>query len=176
MNVNSIYARLATLFVYAFDLELKGNLSNDIWDIVQNSLEDCVVARPAVSPTQYTLLQVDDSESNAQLMEAIIAPLGHLKLMTARSGREGVDMARLHKPDLILMDINMPIINGYAALRMLRSDPATAHIPVIALSSDAFPRQIEKGLAAGFFGYMTKPYKIGDLMHEMEFALLLGSR
>lgn len=175
MIVNSIYVRLGSLFVYPFDLELKGNLSNDNWNNVQDSLEDSLVARQPVPPTQYTLLQVDDSESNAQLMEAIIVPFSHLKLMTARHGQEGVGMARLHNPDLILMDISMPIIDGYAALRMLQADPATAHISVIALSSDAFPRQIEKGLAAGFFGYMTKPYRIGELMHEIELALLLGS-
>jgi CheY-like chemotaxis protein len=176
MIVNGIHVRLGSLFVYPFDLELKGNWSNDNWNNVHNSLEESPVARQAVPPTQYTLLQVDDSESNAQLMGAIIAPFNHLKLMTARHGQEGVDMARLHKPDLILMDINMPVIDGYAALRMLQADPATTHIPVIALSSDAFPRQIEKGLAAGFFGYMTKPYKIGELVHEIESTLLLCPR
>jgi CheY-like chemotaxis protein len=151
-----------------------GNGSNDDWNNMQNSSEDSLVSKRPVQPAQYTLLQVEDTESNARLMEAIIAPFSHLKLLTAHGGQEGVDMARLHKPDLILMDINMPLIDGYAALKMLRADPATAHIPVIALSSDAFPRQIEKGLAAGFFGYMTKPYKLDELMHEIEFALLHG--
>ena len=85
-------------------------------------------------------------------------------------------MARLHKPDLILMDINMPMINGFAALKMLQADPATARIPVIALSSDAFPRQIERGLVAGFHGYLTKPYRLGELLREIELALLQGKQ
>jgi CheY-like chemotaxis protein len=174
MLINGVVVRLGSLFVYPFDLEIKFDLSNDDWNCVQDSIENCLVATQAMQPTQYTLLQVENSKSNALLMEAIIAPCSHLKLMTARGGPEGVDMARLHNPDLILMDINMPVIDGYAALKILKADPATAHIPVIALSSDAFPHQIEHGLAAGFFAYLTKPYRIGELMHEIELGLLHG--
>lgn len=80
-------------------------------------------------------------------------------------------MASLHKPDVILTDINLPDISGLAALKILRENPATADIPVIALSSNAYPRQIEEGLEAGFFRYLTKPFRIDELMDAIDVAL-----
>jgi len=74
-------------------------------------------------------------------------------------------------PDVILMDINLPDISGLAALQILCKNPATAHIPVIALSSNAYPRQIEEGLEAGFFRYLTKPFKVNELMDAIDVAL-----
>ena len=79
-------------------------------------------------------------------------------------------MARSHKPDVILMDINLSDINGFDVLRILAKDPATVHIPVIAVSSDAFPSQITDGLAAGFFRYLTKPYRIAVFMATIDLA------
>ena len=69
------------------------------------------------------------------------------------------------------MDINLPGISGIKALRILREDPATAHIPVVALSANAMPRDIEKGLEAGFFRYLTKPIKVNEFMQTLDFAL-----
>ena len=69
------------------------------------------------------------------------------------------------------MDINLPGINGFEALKILRSDPATAHIPVIAISANAMPRDIEKGLEAGFFRYITKPIKVNEFMEALDVAL-----
>ena len=69
------------------------------------------------------------------------------------------------------MDINLPGISGIQALKILRADPATAHIPVIALSANAIPRDIEKGLEAGFFRYLTKPIKVNEFMDTLDVAL-----
>jgi CheY-like chemotaxis protein len=69
------------------------------------------------------------------------------------------------------MDINLPGINGFEALKILREDPATAHIPVIAISANAMPRDIERGLKAGFFRYITKPIKLNELMEALDAAL-----
>ena len=74
-------------------------------------------------------------------------------------------------PDVILMDINLPGISGIEALKILRADPATAHIPVIALSANAVPRDIEKGLEAGFFRYLTKPIRVNEFMDALDVAL-----
>jgi DNA-binding response OmpR family regulator len=74
-------------------------------------------------------------------------------------------------PDVILMDINLPGISGVEAMRILRRDPATAHIPVVALSANAMPRDIEKGLEAGFFRYLTKPIKVSEFMDTLDVAL-----
>jgi CheY-like chemotaxis protein len=69
------------------------------------------------------------------------------------------------------MDINLPGISGIQALRILAEDPATAHIPVVALSANAMPRDIEKGLEAGFFRYLTKPIKVDEFMDTLDVAL-----
>ena len=69
------------------------------------------------------------------------------------------------------MDINLPDINGFEALKILRSDPATAHIPVIAISANAMPLDIERGLKAGFFRYITKPIKVDEFMEALDVAL-----
>jgi CheY-like chemotaxis protein len=80
-------------------------------------------------------------------------------------------MALASQPDVILMDINLPGISGFQALKTLRADPATAHIPVVALSANAMPRDIEKGLEAGFFRYLTKPIKVNEFMGVLDAVL-----
>ena len=69
------------------------------------------------------------------------------------------------------MDINLPGISGIQALTLLKADPATAHIPIVALSANAMPREIQKGLAAGFFRYLTKPFKVDELLETLDEAL-----
>jgi CheY-like chemotaxis protein len=91
--------------------------------------------------------------------------------VTAVNGTLGIELARANQPQVILMDINLPGISGIKALKILRDDPATAHIPVIALSANAMPRDIEKGLEAGFFRYLTKPIKIKETMETLNEAL-----
>ena len=77
-------------------------------------------------------------------------------------------------PDVILMDINLPGISGIHALKILADDPTTAHIPVIAISANAMPRDIEKALKAGFFRYLTKPIKVNELMEALDVALIFA--
>ena len=118
-----------------------------------------------------TLLYVEDNPANLMLVEDLIARRPELRLLTATDGIRGVEMARASRPDVILMDINLPGISGLQALEILRADPATAHIPVVALSANAMPRDIEKGLAAGFFRYLTKPIKVNEFMDTLDEAL-----
>ncbi len=94
-----------------------------------------------------------------------------IRLLSARDGKRGIEIARASLPDVILMDINLPGISGVRALRILAEDPATAHIPVVALSANAIPRDIEKGLEAGFFRYLTKPIKVNEFMETLDVAL-----
>jgi CheY-like chemotaxis protein len=96
---------------------------------------------------------------------------GDLRLISAKDGRSGVELARTAQPDLILMDINLPGISGVTAMQVLAGDPATAHIPVIALSANAMAHDIERGLALGFFRYLTKPIKLGEFMRTLDQAL-----
>jgi PAS domain S-box-containing protein len=118
-----------------------------------------------------TVLCVEDNPANLMLVDSVLARRPDIRLLTAKDGISGVEMARVSRPDVILMDINLPGISGFEALEMLAADPITAHIPVIALSANAMPRDIEKGLKAGFFRYLTKPIKVVKFMETLDIAL-----
>jgi PAS domain S-box-containing protein len=118
-----------------------------------------------------TLLYVEDNPANLELVEQLIARRPDLRLLSAADGNLGIEFARAYQPDVILMDINLPGLSGIEALKILRADPATAHIPIIALSANAIPRDIEKGLEAGFFNYLTKPIKVNHFMDTLDSAL-----
>jgi CheY-like chemotaxis protein len=118
-----------------------------------------------------TLLYVEDNPANLRLIEQLIARRPDLRLLSARDGNLGIELARANHPDVILMDINLPGISGIEALKILREDPTTAHIPVLALSANAMSRDIKKGLQAGFFRYLTKPIKVDEFMDTLEEAL-----
>jgi CheY-like chemotaxis protein len=128
-------------------------------------------AQAPADPSLRTLLYVEDNPANLMLVEDLIARRPDIRLLSARDGSRGIEIARAARPDVILMDINLPGISGINALRVLAEDPATAHIPVIALSANAMPRDIEKGLAAGFFRYLTKPIKVNEFMTTLDVAL-----
>ncbi|MBC7995797.1 MAG: response regulator [Rhizobacter sp.] len=119
----------------------------------------------------HTLLCVEDNPANLLLVEKLLERRPDIRLLSARDGFRGVEVARAAQPELILMDINLPGMSGFDAMKILRDDPATGHIPVIALSANAMQRDIEKGLAAGFFRYLTKPIKVGDFMDTLDAAL-----
>ncbi len=121
----------------------------------------------------HTLLYVEDNPANLKLVEQIIARHPNLRLLTAVNGNLGIEIARASQPDVILMDINLPGINGFEALKILRSEPSTAHIPVIAVSANAMSLDVERGLKAGFFRYITKPIKVNEFMDALNVALEL---
>jgi len=118
-----------------------------------------------------TLLYVEDNPANMKLVEQIIERCPDLRLVTAANGTLGVEIARAVKPTVILMDINLPGISGIQVLKILSEDPSTAHIPIVALSANAMPRDIAMGLAVGFFRYLTKPIKIKEFMDTLNEAL-----
>jgi signal transduction histidine kinase/ActR/RegA family two-component response regulator len=118
-----------------------------------------------------TLLYVEDNPANLMLVEQIIEDHPHVRMLSARDGNLGIALARAQLPDVILMDINLPGISGIEALNILREDPATTHIPVVALSANAMLRDIEWGLEAGFFRYLTKPIKVNEFMNALDDAL-----
>jgi CheY-like chemotaxis protein len=118
-----------------------------------------------------TLLYVEDNPANLKLIQQLIARRPDMRLLSATDGNLGIQLARAHQPEVILMDINLPGISGIEALRILREDAATTHIPVIALSANAMPRDIEKGLQAGFFRYLTKPIRVAEFMNTLDIAL-----
>jgi PAS domain S-box-containing protein len=118
-----------------------------------------------------TILYVEDNPANLKLVEMLIARRGDLRLLSAGTGDLGIEIALAHRPDVILMDINLPGTSGIKALAVLRREAATAHIPVVALSANASPRDIERGMASGFLRYLTKPIKVDELMDTLDLAL-----
>ena len=122
-----------------------------------------------------TVLYVEDNPANLMLVENVLARRSDIRLLTARDGTSGVEMARASRPDVILMDLNLPGISGIEALQILAKDPLTARIPAIALSANAMPRDIAKGLEAGFLRYLTKPIKVPQFMETLDFALNLST-
>jgi PAS domain S-box-containing protein len=120
---------------------------------------------------QSTVLYVEDNPANMKLVEQLIARRADIRLLTAINGTSGVELARASQPTLILMDINLPGISGLDAMRLLRKDPATAHIPVVALSANAMPRDVHSSLDAGFFRYLTKPIKVKEFMDTLTAGL-----
>lgn len=118
-----------------------------------------------------TLLYVEDNPANLNLVEQLIARRADIHFSSAVTGALGVTLARASLPDVIVMDIHLPDINGIEALERLREDPKTRHIPVIALSANAMRRDIERGIKAGFFRYLTKPIKIREFMDALSAAL-----
>jgi signal transduction histidine kinase/CheY-like chemotaxis protein len=137
----------------------------------RNAPAAVMATQAAAGPRQRKLLYVEDNPANLMLVEDLVARRPDLRLLSARDGVRGVEIARAELPDVILMDINLPGISGVRALRILREDPATAHIPVVALSANAIPRDIEKGLQAGFYRYLTKPIKVDEFMQTLDVAL-----
>ena len=140
--------------------------------------DETAIAALAVPPVSRgvqirTVLSVEDNPANLKLVQQIIARHSEIRLLTAMNGNSGIEIARASRPDVILMDINLPDISGFAALKILNSDPATAHIPVIAISANAMQTDIERGLKAGFFRYITKPIRVDEFMEALGLALAL---
>ena len=133
---------------------------------------DVLIEAPLqLDTTIRTLLYIEDNPANMKLVEQLISRRPDLRLLTAIDGNLGIALARNNLPEVILMDINLPGISGILALKILREDPLTAHIPVLAISANAMPADIKKGMDAGFFRYLTKPINVNEFMEALNIAL-----
>ena len=134
--------------------------------------------KPAMRPIdapQKILLYIEDNAANMRLVERLIDRRTDIKLLKAVDGSLGIALAKASLPDVILMDINLPGISGIDALKVLREDVTTAHIPVVAISANAMSRDIEVGRQLGFFRYLTKPIVVEEFMSTLDLALRLNS-
>ena len=126
---------------------------------------------PEVPTGHHTVLYVEDNPDNLILMEEVIAMVDNVKLISAHTGELGLEMVDVHHPEVVLMDINLPGIDGYEALRRLRANPATHDLPVIAVSADAMSEDINRGLKYGFDAYLTKPINLAQVIDHISRAL-----
>lgn len=113
---------------------------------------------------EATVLHIEDNILNTALVRETLAPYPHIRMLDAGSGSLGLELARAHLPDLVLLDINLPGIDGYEVIDRLRDDPRTRHIPVIGISAAAMPRDIERALKHGFDEYLVKPLDVSKLI------------
>ncbi len=127
--------------------------------------------REDASLEPHLILYVEDNPANLRLIEEIVRFRSDLRLLSAPDGHVGLSLARAHRPEIILMDLNLPGLSGIEVLKQLRSDPLTAAIPVIALTANAMPRDIERGQAAGFNRYLTKPIDIDKFTEAINSTL-----
>jgi len=142
----------------------------------QLALEGCKyqehTAKTYAGTQQHTMLYVEDNAINSSLIKDIIEEnRPDIRLLIAGNGRLGIELARIHLPDVILMDIALPDMNGIEAMEILLKDPLTAHISFVALSADAMPHHILKGMKAGFLRYICKPFELNEFMFVIDEAL-----
>jgi CheY-like chemotaxis protein len=137
----------------------------------ENELPASLPAAVPLETRTHTVLYVEDNPANLKLVEQILARRPDIRLLTAVNGTRGIAVAHEEHPDVILMDINLPGIDGFEALRLLRGDPATARIPVIAVSANAMPQDLARGLKSGFARYLTKPIRVSEFMEAIDAAL-----
>lgn len=135
------------------------------------TVDDAVATSAELRRSGYSILYVEDNPGNRTLMRHVIETLKDVTLLEATTGQAGLAMARDECPDLIILDINLPDVSGFALLQQLRLMPMTATIPVLALSADAMPGNIQRGIESGFFRYLTKPLDVEALLLAIDAAL-----
>lgn len=138
---------------------------------VETKIEQEAPANRTIDPDKK-ILYIDDTPANINLVEAILSTASDMNLMSASNARDGIEMALMEAPHLILMDIHMPEMDGLEAFGKLRADEKTRGIPVIALTANAMEEDIQKALDIGFKGYITKPINVSDFMKTLNDALV----
>ena len=119
-------------------------------------------------PPCLKVLYIEDDIANLKVVENLLKKYPHFELLSATNGRLGCEIAKRNLPDIILLDIHLPDMNGYQVFKTILSNKEMQNIPVIALSADAMPCDIERGLAAGFKKYLTKPVNLHELVETLD--------
>ncbi|MEA3208910.1 MAG: hypothetical protein QOE70_1967 [Chthoniobacter sp.] len=136
---------------------------------IEEGAAESEVSPPVAAPappevTPRVILYIEDQDLNLRLVERILNPRPEYRLLTAMQGGLGLELARVHQPDLILLDLNLPDMTGNEVLRRLKEDASVQHIPVLMVSADVMGARIEEMLSLGACGYLTKPYKVVDFL------------
>jgi CheY-like chemotaxis protein len=124
----------------------------------------------------HTLLLIEDNLSNLALIERILHARPGVALLSAMQGGLGLELARQHRPDLILLDLHLPDIPGHEVLHRLRADPVTRETPVVVVSADATRGRVQRLMDDGATGYLTKPLDVAELLEVVDDAIRNGRR
>lgn len=151
-----------------FWLELPGTETGLALSTPQTTSADEIPQMPVGA---HKVLYVEDNPDNLKLMEQVISMVDGVELISAHTGELGIEMAEIHLPSVILMDINLPGIHGDEAMKRLRDIDETKDIPIIAVSANAIPRDIKAALEAGFDAYITKPINLVDVIEHIKKAV-----
>jgi len=127
--------------------------------------------RPAAELSGFSVLYVEDNPANLALVRNIFAPLRDVTMIEATDGTTGIALAARHRPDVIILDINLPDISGYEVLRQIKRLPYLIGTPVLALSAGVLPYEIQRGVDAGFYSYLTKPLNVKHFLRVVQAAL-----
>lgn len=165
IGANSVLGNGSTFWI-----ELETTAANRVV-LPADDLTTLLPALTANGAPLRTLLYVEDNPANLELVKQLVARRPDLRLLTAVDAVAGIESARINQPEVILMDINLPGMNGVEAMKILSTLPSTAHIPVIALSANVMPDDVAKGLKAGFHLYLTKPIQFNLFMEALDKAL-----
>jgi len=179
----SISRRLAELMHGTVGFESRPNVGSEFWVELPTYSADMRVDRTEEAPRMirsslaihtgdgFRVVYIEDNPSNIAFMQAVMDELPRVHLVTVPNAEVGVEVVRDMLPDAVIMDINLPGMNGYEATRILRDAPETSDIPVIALSAAAMVGDAKRVADVGFFRYLTKPVRVDELIDALECLL-----
>jgi len=140
-------------------------------ELQEDAIEVPYKTQPLALERSYHVLSVDDHATNLRLIETILARRPNVRVTSALTPEQGIEFALADRPDLILLDINMPDMDGYQVLGILKADPRLRSVPIVALTANAMARDVERGLQAGFAQYLTKPVDVRVLLKTLDDCL-----